>query len=121
MDAETKKFQSVFERSKAYYKNQIQVLHLFNKSIQIYTIFKGQIESQQTLKDFNKHLQQSLENAKENAEKNAKEYDRSKQAWQQSLDEERSSNQALKKEIDDLKQKIQILSAQNEGFKLIFG
>ena len=77
------------------------------------TKFKDQIESHQTLKDFNKHLQQSLENANQSAQENAKEYDRSKQAWQQSLDEERDSNQALKNQIENLKQQIQIFSAQS--------
>ena len=58
-------------------------------------------------------MQQSLENANQSAQENAKEYDRSKQAWQQSLDEERDSNEALKNQIENLKQQIQIFSAQS--------
>ena len=41
-----------------------------------------------------------------------KEYERSKLAWQVSLDEERDSNQSLKKENDNLKQEILMLKSQ---------
>ena len=53
----------------------------------------------------NKCLEQSVENAN-------KEYERSKLAWQERLDEERDSKQSLKIENDNLKQQIQMLKNQ---------
>jgi len=41
-----------------------------------------------------------------------KEYERSKLAWQERLDEERDSKQSLKIENDTLKQRIQMLQNQ---------
>ena len=63
------------------------------------------IQNQETLIKLNKCLEQSVENAN-------KEYERSKLAWQERLDEERDSKQSLKIENDNLKQEIQILKNQ---------
>ena len=63
------------------------------------------IQNQETLMKLNKCLEQSVENAN-------KEYERSKLAWQERLDEERDSKQSLKIENDTLKQRIQMLQNQ---------
>ena len=63
------------------------------------------IQNQETLMKLNKCLEQSVENAD-------KEYERSKLAWQESLDQERESKQSMKIENDNLKQQILMLKNQ---------